>query len=58
MNDEQKSALNDYEKAFKKISGQPTVAQGGVRAEIEYAEAYQGLVSVGLAPQLKRKYRP
>jgi hypothetical protein len=35
----------------------PTVAQGAIRAETEYAEAYQELVRVGLEPQLKTKYR-
>lgn len=57
MTDEQTKAINAYEAARKVVNGQPTVAQGGTRAEIRYAEAYQTLVVLGLAPQLKRKYR-
>jgi len=57
MSDAEVNAIWDYSKARKAVEGQPTVAQGGKRAEINYAEAYQRLVVLGLAPQLKRKYR-
>ena len=57
MNDEQQKALNNYEAARKAILGQPTVAQGAIRGETQYAEAYQEMVRVGLAPQIKAKHR-
>lgn len=58
MTEEQEAAVRRYEAARKTVMGQPTIAQGGKRAEVKYAEAYQGMVRAGVAPQLKRKYRP
>lgn len=57
MNDEQKDAQRNYDAALKRVQGQPTVAQGAIKTETQYIEAYQGLVSAGLAPQIKAKYR-
>lgn len=57
MTDEQKKAQQNYEDARKRINLQPTVAQGAIRAETKYADAYQALVRAGLAPQLKAKHR-
>jgi len=50
-------AIAAYEAARKEINKSLNSNQGGKRAETVYAEAYQGLVVLGLAPQLKRKYR-
>jgi hypothetical protein len=33
-------------------------AKGGQGDEIKYAVAYQALVTMGIKPQLKKKYRP
>lgn len=57
MNDAQVKAVNNFENARKKVLANLTVAQGAIRAETEYAEAYQELVRQGLAPQLKAKHR-
>jgi hypothetical protein len=57
MNDEQNKALNEFEAARKRVHGQPTVSQGAIRSETQYAEAYQELVRLGLAPQIKAKHR-
>lgn len=57
MNDEQQKAQAAYDAARKAVQGQPTVAQGAIRSETRYAEAYQERVRVGLAPQIKAKHR-
>lgn len=57
MTDEQDKAIAAFEAARKRVHGSPTVAQGAIRAETEYAEAYQNLVRLGLEPQLKVKHR-
>lgn len=57
MNDEQVRAERDFEEARKKVMAQPTIAQGAIKAETVYAEAYQSLVRAGAAPQIKAKYR-
>lgn len=45
-------ARADMAAAAKKLG-----VQNAVKAEAEYAAAYQRLVSLGAAPQLKGKYR-
>ena len=45
-------ARADMAAAAKKLG-----AQNAVKAEAEYAAAYQRLVTLGVAPQLKGKYR-
>lgn len=57
MNDEETKAVSAFESARKVVLGQPTAAQGGKRAEVNYGEAYQNLVLLGLAPQIGGKYR-
>lgn len=57
MNEDQINADREYQAIRKSVQGQPTVAQGAIRIETQYADAYQGLVRVGLAPQIKAKYR-
>ena len=57
MNDQQVKAVNNFEAARKAVQGSPTVSQGAIRSETRYADAYQELVRLGLAPQLKTKYR-
>lgn len=56
--DEELAALRDYESARKEVNKCLVTNSGGKRAEAIYADAYQRLVRLGLAPQLKRKYRP
>lgn len=58
MTEEQKNAVRDFEAARKNVEKQLIMNQGGRKAEIAYGEAYQGLVVKGLAPQLRKKYRP
>lgn len=58
LTEDQKVAVRNYEAARKQVEKSLTTVNGGKRAETVYAEAYQKLVQVGLAPQLKRKYRP
>lgn len=55
--DEVRKAELAYESALKKVRAAPTVAEGAIAAETRYAEAYQGLVKAGAAPQLKAKHR-
>lgn len=45
-------ARADMAAAAKKLA-----VQNAVKAEAEYAAAYQRLVALGAAPQLRRKYR-
>jgi hypothetical protein len=58
MNDEQEKAAREYDAARKEVEKALPTSNGGKRAEVNYADAYQRLVRAGLAPQLKRKYRP
>jgi hypothetical protein len=58
MTEEQEKAARGYEDARKEVEKALPTNNGGKRAEVRYADAYQRLVQVGLAPQLKRKYRP
>lgn len=56
MTDEIERAWRDFRSASEKIKKQ----QGGNSAqgiEKEYAQAYQQLVKLGVAPQLRSKYR-
>lgn len=57
MTEHEEKAVRDYEAARKEVLKQLNTNQGGKKAEVGYAIAYQGLVVLGLAPQLKRKYR-
>lgn len=58
MNDEQTKATNAFEDARRRMLAASTVSQGAIKAETQYAESYQRLVRLGLAPQLKAKYHP
>jgi len=55
MSEEQLRA--EFAAASKKIGDALVMAKGGAKAEARYGEAYQALVSAGLEPQLRRKYR-
>lgn len=46
-----------YAKAVKKVQSGLDARNGGPGAEVELTLAYQGLVALGLAQQLKLKYR-
>jgi hypothetical protein len=58
MTEEQLVAQREFDEARKKMLSSVTVAQGAIKAETVYAESYQRLVRVGLAPQIKSKYHP
>lgn len=58
MSEEQERALRDYDAASRKVQQQLTMTKGGRRAEVAYGDAYQQMVAVGIAPQIKAKYRP
>lgn len=45
------------ERAMKELQRGLTIRGGGQRYETMYATAYQQLVSMGLEPQLKTRYR-
>ena len=54
---EREEALKQMEEARRRLKDAPAGLQGA-GAEKAYAEAYQRLVKLGLAQQLRRKYRP
>lgn len=56
MTDEQMKAMADFETARKKIS-QSKAGKHTNGLEAAYAKAYQRLVKLGLAVQLRGKYR-
>lgn len=57
MNEQQEKATQEYEAARKTVNSQ-LVGKPGARAEIEYGEAYQRMVVLGIAPQIPNRYRP
>lgn len=56
MTEDQEKALRDYEAARRTVQGM-LVGKQGNRAEIEYGEAYQRMVALGIAPQINLSYR-
>jgi hypothetical protein len=56
LTDEQAAALRDYESALKEVQ-KALVGKPGFGAEARYGETYQALVKLGLAPQIRPKYR-
>lgn len=57
LTDEQTKALREFESATKNMRA-GLVGKPGFSAERVYGIAYQALVRVGLAPQIKNRYRP
>jgi hypothetical protein len=57
MTDEQERALRDLEAASKRVRACLGMKQGGDAAEKNYSQAYQACVRVGVAPQIRKKYR-
>ena len=57
MNDEVAELRRDFEIASKQVAKALTMNSGGAKAEVAYGVAYQALVRVGAAPQLRKKYR-
>ncbi|XAO35728.1 hypothetical protein SEA_SARBEAR_60 [Microbacterium phage SarBear] len=55
MNEAQERAATDFAAAGRDLAKQ-LVGKAGAANETRYGEAYQRLVQVGGAPQLKRKY--
>lgn len=55
MSEQIEKAVRDYDEAAKQIRAQVTGKPGNAN-EVRYGEAYQRLVRLGQAPQLKRKY--
>lgn len=58
MTEQQLAAQRDFDEARRKVLAGLTVAQGAIKAETQYAEAYQAMVRAGLEPQIKAKYHP
>lgn len=56
MTDEQEKAINAYEKARAKVHRCPT-GKPAFTVEGRYRQTYQRLVKLGVAPQLRLKYR-
>jgi hypothetical protein len=56
MNEVQERASRQYDAARREMSKSLT-GKAGNRAEVEYGEAYQRMVSVGLLPQIRKAYR-
>lgn len=54
--DEKQSLRSAYNAAWKRLQGSGGKSAQG--AEAAYGQAYQALVKAGLAPQIRRKYRP
>jgi hypothetical protein len=52
LTDQERKALDAFDAASKKLAG-----KGGQGVENKYAAAYKLLVSLGLRPQIRRKYR-
>lgn len=46
-----------YDSAASKLRSCLTLAQGGAKAEAQYAQAYAALAAAGLVQRLKGKYR-
>lgn len=57
MDEAQERALRDLEAASKRVKAGLGMKQGGDAAEKNYSQAYQACVRLGIAPQIKRKYR-
>jgi hypothetical protein len=57
MTEEQEKAKARYNAALKKLQGGMDARAGAAGAEVEFAMAYQDTVRLGLAPQLRAKYR-
>ena len=57
MDDQQRKALSEYNAAAAALKRQLKTKQGGKKDEKRFADAYQTLVSLGLAPQIRKKYR-
>lgn len=55
MGDAERAALSEMNRATARLQSHKPAA--GAQVESEYALAYQGLVRLGLAPQLRGKYR-
>lgn len=47
----------EYRRQYDRIRKGLTMAEGGQGVEGAYSQAYQTLVRLGVAPQLRKKYR-
>jgi hypothetical protein len=54
MADEIQKALDDFDKARKRLNS--AKGKGGAGAEAEYNQAYKRLVQLGVKPRLRGKY--
>jgi hypothetical protein len=57
MTDDEQRAISAMNKATIDLSKALPTANGGLKNEGAYGVAYQRLVQLGLASQLRRKYR-
>lgn len=55
MTEDQEKAVSAFKAARKRLDGASGKSAGGVEAA--YGEAYQLMVRLGVAPQIKAKYR-
>ena len=57
MTEEQKNAMWELEQASKRVKACLGMKQGGDGAEKKYSQAYQTCVKLGIAPQIRKRYR-
>lgn len=57
MSEEVEKAQAEYRRQQTRVAKCPVTAEGGSGVESAYATAYQALVRLGAAPQLRKKYR-
>lgn len=57
MSDEIEKAQAEFRRQSERLRKMPTMAEGGSGVESAYSAAYQALVRLGVAPQLRKKHR-
>lgn len=57
MSDELEKARSEFRRAQTRVAACLVHSQGAQGAEAAYSQAYQALVRLGDAPQIRKKYR-
>lgn len=57
MEENLSAAEAEFRRQSERLRKCPTVAEGGSGVESAYGQAYQALVRLGAAQQLRKKYR-
>lgn len=57
MNEYQENCVKEFTLSLKKLQKCDPTKGGGSRFESEYGAAYKEMVRIGIAPQLRKKYR-